>query len=110
MIHIDVDLHQLFCYMTALDARGHIVRLGRLANDIVGLQAYSAGLRELADVAVEACSFWQGFVDAVRPPVARVVLEHPEPGKATASEKLKNDRMDSGALAHLLGANLPPEA
>ncbi len=28
MIHVGVDLHQRFCYMTALEARGKILRTG----------------------------------------------------------------------------------
>jgi transposase len=42
--------------------------------------------------------------------VARLVLVHAQRVKAIASAKLKNDRVDSATLAHLLRANLLPEA
>jgi len=50
------------------------------------------------------------YVDAVEPLVARVVLVHPQRVKAIASTKLKNDRVDSATLAHLLRAHLLPAA
>jgi transposase len=61
-------------------------------------------------VAVEACSFWPAFLDTVEPLVERVALVHPAKVKAIASAKLKNDRVDSATLAHLLRADLLPES
>ena len=116
MIYIGVDLHLRFCYMTVLDASGTIQRHGRVANDGVSLRQYFAGLKssskkeEETAVAVEACGFWAAFVEQVEPLVERVVLVHPAKVKAIASAKLKNDRIDSATLAHLLRANLLPEA
>ena len=50
------------------------------------------------------------IIKAVEPLVEHLVLAHPQRVKATASAKLKNDWMDSATLAHLLRANLLPEA
>lgn len=80
MIHVGVDLHQRFCYMTALEARGKALQSGPVANE------------------------------RVQPEVARLVLVHPQRVKAIASAKLKNDRMDSQTLAHLLRCDLLPES
>ena len=110
MIYIGVDLHQRFCYMTAMDASGAIVDQRRVANEGSSLRGYCARWTEPVKVAVEACSFGQGFVDTVQPLVARVVLVHPQRVKAIASAKLKNDRVDSATLAHLLRTNLLPES
>jgi transposase len=61
-------------------------------------------------VAVEACGFWPAFREVVEPEVKRLVLVHPQRVKAIASAKLKNDRVDSQTLAHLLRCDLLPES
>jgi transposase len=101
MIHIGVDLHQRFCYMTALEARGKIVQSGPVTNEKQALRRYFRQFRgKEVQVAVEACGFWPAFREVVEPEVERLV--HPQRVKAIASAKLKNDRVDSETLAHLL--------
>ena len=111
MIHVGVDLHQRFCYMTVLSARGKIVQAGAVSNEPRALRRY---FRELGpqgvQVAVEACGFWPAFREVVEPEVKRLVLVHPQRVKAIASAKLKNDRVDSQTLAHLLRCDLLPES
>ena len=115
MIYVGVDLHLRLCFMTVLDARGAILRQGHVPNEADRLRSFFTSLnrsdeKEEILVAVEACGFWCAFVDTVEPLVQRVVLVHPAKVKAIASAKLKNDRVDSATLAHLLRANLLPEA
>src|ERR1700722_9569501 len=111
MIHVGVDLHQRFCYMTVLSARGKIVQAGAVSNEPRALRRY---FRELGpqgvQVAVEACGFWPAFREVVEPEVERLVLVPPQRVKAIASAKLKNDRVDSETLAHLLRCDLLPES
>jgi hypothetical protein len=40
MIHVDVDLHQRFCYMTALEARGKTIQAGAVNNERLALRRY----------------------------------------------------------------------
>jgi len=111
MIHVGVDLHQRFCYMTALEARGKIVQSGTVTNEKVALRKYFRQFRgQAVQVAVEACGFWPAFREVVEPEVKRLVLVHPQRVKAIASAKLKNDRVDSETLAHLLRCELLPES
>lgn len=110
MVYIGVDLHLRFCYMTALDATGRVLQQGRLANDRLTLRTYFQRWPEPVQVAVEACGFWSAFADTVQPLVQRLVLVHPLEVKAIAHAKLKNDRVDSATLAHLLRTDLLPEA
>jgi transposase len=110
MIHVGVDLHRAFCYMTAVDTSGRVLQRGRVENRSDCLRNYFAGFREAPEVAFEACSFWPAFVDAVEGMVGRLVMVHPQRVKAISSAKLKNDRVDSETLAHLLRANLLPES
>ena len=111
MIHVGVDLHQRFCYMTAMEARGKIVQAGPVTNERLALRKYFRQFRgKEVQVAVEACGFWPAFREVVEPEVKRLVLVHPQRVKAIASAKLKNDRVDSETLAHLLRCDLLPES
>lgn len=111
MIHVGVDLHQRFCYMTALEARGKMLQAGPVSNERQALRKYFRQFRgQEVQVAVEACGFWPAFREVVEPEVERLVLVHPQRVKAIASAKLKNDRVDSATLAHLLRCDLLPES
>src|SRR5216684_8104868 len=111
MIHVGVDLHQRFCYMTALEARGKILQAGPVTNEKLALRKYFRQFRgQEVQVAVEACGFWPAFREVVEPEVKRLVLVHPQRVKAIASARLKNDRVDSETLAQLSRADLLPEA
>lgn len=110
MTHVGVDLHERFCYMTALDATGRSVKAGAVDNRAAELRRWLRGLPAPVEIAVEACSFWPAFHDAIADQVSAIHLVHPQRVKAIASAKLKNDRVDSATLAHLLRCNLLPEA
>src|ERR1700716_2483640 len=61
MIHVGVDLHQRFCYMTALEARGKTIQSGAVNNERLALRRYFRQFRgQAVQVAVEACGFWPG--------------------------------------------------
>ena len=110
MIHVGVDLHQAFCYMTALDSTGRSLKAGPVANEPAALRRWLRGFSEPVAVAVEACSFWPAFKEAVKKEVSEIRLVHPQRVKAIAAAKLKNDRVDSATLAHLLRCDLLPAA
>ena len=79
MIHVDVDLHQRFCYMTALEARSKTIQLGAVNNERLALRRYFRQSRgQRVQVAVEACGCWPAFREAVEAEVARLVLVHPQ--------------------------------
>jgi transposase len=110
MIHVGVDLHQAFCYMTALDSTGRTLKAGPVANQARALRRWLRGFPEPVSVAVEACSFWPAFQEAVKEDVEQIQLVHPQRVKAIAAAKLKNDRVDSLTLAHLSRCDLLPRA
>lgn len=110
MIHVGVDLHQAFCYMTALDSTGRTLKAGPVANEERALRRWFSGFSGPVTVAVEACSFWPAFKEAVEEEVEHIQLVHPQRVKAIASAKLKNDRVDSLTLAHLSRCDLLPRA
>jgi transposase len=108
--HIGVDLHQRFCYLTAVSASGKVLRRGQVANQPEALQHWLGSLEGPRQVVVEACGFWPAFHRAVNGYAERLVMVHPRQVKAIASAKLKNDRVDSETLAHLLRCDLLPES
>jgi transposase len=110
MIHVGVDLHQRFCYVTALDASGNKLAQRSLANEAATLRKWLGQLPEPRQVVVEACSFWPAFRRAVAPVASQMVMVHPARVKAIAAARLKNDRVDSEMLAHLSRCDLLPEA
>jgi transposase len=110
MIHIGVDLHQRFCYCTAVKASGEVIAQRSVVNEAESLRRFVRSLPQPAQVVVEACGFWPAFKKAIEKDVERVVMVHPQRVKAIASARLKNDRVDSATLAHLSRCDLLPEA
>jgi transposase len=108
--HIGVDLHQRFCYLTAVDASGKLYRQGQVVNQEAALRAWLRQVPGPRQVVMEASGFWPAFARAAGPEAERMVMVHPQRVKAIASARLKNDRVDSATLAHLSRADLLPEA
>ena len=99
--HVGVDLHQRFCYLTAVDASGKTYRQGQVVNQGAALRAWLRQLPGSRQVVMEASGFWPAFARAAGPEAERMVMVHPQRVKAIASARLKNDRVDSETLAHL---------
>ena len=108
--HVGVDLHQRFCYLTAVDASGKTVKQSQVINDGAALRAWLRQVPSPRQVVVEASGFWPAFARAVQPEAQRLVMVHPQRMKAIASARLKNDKVDSETLAQLSRADLLPEA
>jgi hypothetical protein len=66
MIHVGADLHERFCYMTALDATGRKLKAGAVVNRALELRRWLRDLPRPVSVAVEACSFWPAFYERSR--------------------------------------------
>ncbi len=110
MTHVGVDLHQRFCYLTAVDASGTRLKQSQVVNEGAALRAWLRQVPGPKQVVVEASGFWPAFARAVEPEADRLVMVHPQRMKAIASARLKNDKVDSETLADLSRADLLPEA
>ena len=108
--HIGVDLHQRFCYWTAVDASGKTLKQSQVVNEAAALRGWLRQVPAPRQVVMEASGFWPAFARAVGPEAQRLVMVHPQRVKAIASARLKNDKVDSETLAHLSRADLLPEA
>jgi len=110
LTHVGVDLHQRFCYLTAVDASGKKLKQSQVVNEGAALRAWLRQVPGPRQVVVEASGFWPAFARAVAPEADQLVMVHPQRTKAIASARLKNDKVDSETLAHLSRADLLPEA
>ncbi len=108
--HIGVDLQQRFCYLTAVNASGKVIRQGQVVNEAEALRFWLRQVPGPRQVVVEASGFWPAFARAAGPEAAPMVMVHPQRVKAIASARLKNDRVDSATLAHLSRCDLLPAA
>src|SRR5208283_608777 len=72
--HVGVDLHQRFCYLTALNASGKIFKQGQVVNEGVALRSWLRQLPGPRQVVVEASGFWPAFARAVAPEFERLVM------------------------------------
>jgi transposase len=108
--HVGVDLHQRFCYLTAVDASGKTRKQGQVVNEGSALRSWLRGLERPRQVVVEASGFWPAFARSAGAESERLVMVHPQRVKAIAAARLKNDRVDSETLAHLSRCDLLPEA
>ena len=82
--HVGVDLHQRFCYLTAVDASGKKLKQAQVVNQADALRAWLRQLPAPRQVVMEASGFWPAFRRAVGPEAERLVMVHPQRVKAIA--------------------------
>jgi transposase len=104
--YLGLDVHKVRTQYCLMDPAGEILREGNVPTQ------EAASLVADADTAVvlEATGTWHATHDALVATGALVKLAHPARIKAIASAKVKTDKIDARILAHLLRADLIPEA
>jgi transposase len=111
MQYIGVDQHKKFSYIVVMDEKGRIVKEGKVVNDREELKEFLRGCREgRAKAVIEAGPNWSVMYDWLEEEIDGVKLAHPLKVKAIADAKIKTDKIDARILAHLLRADLIPEA
>jgi transposase len=70
----------------------------------------SPGLGDDARVALEAAFGWEWLADLLEAEGIELHLAHPRRTKAIAAARVRTDAVDARTLAHLLRADLLPEA
>jgi transposase len=107
--YVGIDHHKRTSYLTVMDKRGTILKQNKMntAREDVRehFKEYSG-----AKAVLEAGRNWHVMYDWLKEEGLDVVLAHPQKVKAIAEAKIKNDKIDSRTLAHLLRADLIPEA
>jgi transposase len=108
--HIGVDYHKSYSHLVVQDSAGKTLRSGRVKNDRQSLGGFLERYRENSHAVVEATRNWMVIYDWLDDICDDVVLAHPLKVKAIADAKIKTDKIDATVLAHLLRADLVPEA
>ena len=108
MIYAGLDLHKNFLVITMMNSqRREMVEQKKLPNDGEIIKLFQ-GFNELVVVAIEATRAWYWLYDLLEVNGIEVKLSHPLKAKAIASARVKNDKIDSRILAHLLRTDLLP--
>lgn len=93
-----------------MDEAGKIIARKRIASNGQELREFFTNYEEPIKAVVEASYNWGLVYDWLDDIVADVVLAHPARVRAIADARIKTDTIDSQTLAHLLRADLIPEA
>lgn len=109
MLYVGIDHHKKYCYGTVMDEKGQIQWSRKFETEKEKVKEVFNGIGE-AKAVLEAGRNWAVMYDWLEEMFDDVVLAHPKKVKAIAEAKIKNDKIDSRTLAHLLRADLIPEA
>lgn len=109
-MYVGLDVHKEYCLAVCQDESGKKVREEKFCSTGLELQSFVNSLNTEDQVAMEACGTWAHIYDALAERGIRTKLAHPLKTKAIASARIKTDRIDANILAHLLRADLIPEA
>ena len=109
MNSVGIDLHRKRSHVAALDEEGRQLLSRRIVNDP---QTFLALLEDVGEcrIALEATYGWEWLADVLQDAGYELHLAHPMRTKAIASARVKTDAVDARTLAHLLRADLLPEA
>jgi transposase len=109
MNSVGIDLHRKRSHIAALDEEGRQLLSRRIVNDP---QTFLGLLEDVGEcrIALEATYGWEWLADVLQDAGYELHLAHPMRTKAIASARVKTDAVDARTLAHLLRADLLPEA
>ncbi len=110
MLYVGVDAHKSTSQITVMNEAGAILSRKRVNSTCEGFKEALAGYDEPLKAVLEASYSWGPMYDWLDDMSEEVLLAHPLKVRAIASARIKNDRIDSEVLAHLLRANLIPAA
>lgn len=110
MLYAGVDAHKTTSQITVMDEKGNVVKRKRVPSSPAGLHEALGDYQEPMKAVLEASYSWGPMYDWLDTIVDEVVLAHPKKVRAIADARIKTDKIDSETLAHLLRADLIPEA
>jgi transposase len=110
MAYVGIDVHRKRSQVAVLDGDGTQLSNRNFENGSGDLRDVLEGLEPGTGVAFEAAYGWGWLADLLEQLQLEAHLVHPSACKAIASARLKNDKVDARMLAHLLRADLLPEA
>jgi transposase len=110
MVYVGIDLHRNRSQIAVLDEQGSELLSRRIANEPDRFLQLLHPLGDDVQVALEATYGWEWLADLLEEAGYELHLAHPLRTKAIAAARVKTDAVDARTLAHLLRADLLPEA
>lgn len=110
MLYAGVDHHAKTSHITLIDESGKVIKRKDLPSDGQIIKSILSGCGEPIKATLEASYNWGKMYDWLDDVADEVILAHPQKVRAIAEARIKNDKIDSATLAHLLRADLIPEA
>jgi transposase len=107
---VGIDLHRSRSHVAVIDEDGELSLSRRIANEPDVFLELLGGLSGETRIAVEATYGWEWLAELLEDAGYELHLAHPLRTKAIASARVKTDAVDARTLAHLLRADLLPEA
>jgi transposase len=110
MNSVGIDLHRNRSHIAVIDEQGELSLSRRIVNDRDTFLEMLGGLDGESQIAVEATYGWEWLAELLEDEGYDVHLAHPLRTRAIAAARVKTDAVDAKTLAHLLRADLLPEA
>lgn len=110
MMYVGIDYHKNFSFATKMDEKGKIIDQMKFLNDPESIQQFAQTLEKDSKLVLEATGSWYYFYEQMENKAGDIILSHPSKTRAIAEARIKTDKIDSETLAHLLRADLIPQA
>ncbi len=114
MKYIGIDHHKQYSVVVVMDEKGTIINKGRFPMKRASIKEYMMGIKgedgEETKAVLEASYGWEFPYDVLSEMIDEVILAHPLKTRAIAEARIKHDLLDAQTLAHLLRADLIPQA
>jgi transposase len=110
MLYVGLDVHRRRTQVSVMDEDGHELFNRNVPNDPERLADVLCGAEPGTPVAFESAYGWGWLAELLEDMGLEPHLAHAKSCKAITHARLKNDRVDARILAHLLRADLLPEA
>jgi len=109
MIHLGINLHKKYSYVTGIDGAGQVQFEAKVANHQDTWSQVLEGLGGDCQAVIEAGYHWGSLYDLLEGLGVDVQVAHPTRLRAIAESQIKTDQRDSRTLAQLIRANLIPQ-
>ena len=110
MNSVGIDLHRNRSHIAVIDEHGELTLSKRIINGREAFLEVLGALEGESQIAVEATYGWEWLAELLEDSGYDFHLAHPLRTRAIAAARVKTDAVDAKTLAHLLRADLLPEA
>ena len=110
MNSVGIDLHRNRSHVAVIDGQGELSLSRRIVNSRETFLELIDELEGESRIAVEATYGWEWLAELLEDAGYEIHLAHPLRTRAIAAARVKTDAVDAKTLAHLLRAELLPEA